>query len=329
MEEMRPVPISAEIAKFPILNAYCEDLTAKTYVSNPAIAREDEIKKTMLVLLTPEKSALLIGKAGIGKTAIVEGIAYRIQKGEVPNALKGYRILKVNTSSMLGKVKINGLEKTVTDALVAELKVADKVILFIDEVHTLMGASGEHGPMDLANILKPALDRGDVKAIGATTIMEYETYIIRDRAFLRRFDRIDVAEPSEETTVEILMGTLPKMEHKTGIKMKYGEYLTRMLMTSIVSATSEYKRVYGISAMYPDVSLSVLSAAFSNALFDNKQTVDVSDVYKAICNSKRIYADTRVKELEIFREKYKDVCAEEGITLPIVTIDEISSENDI
>lgn len=324
----KPIPISSEIAKFPILNAYCEDLTSKTYVTNPAIAREDEIKKTMLVLLTPEKSALLIGKAGIGKTAIVEGIAYKIQKGEVPNALKGYRILKVNTSSMLGKVRINGLEKTVTDALVAELKVAEKVVLFIDEIHTLIGAASD-GPMDLANILKPALDRGDIKAIGATTVMEYETYIIRDRAFLRRFDRIDVTEPSEETTVEILMGTIPKMEHKTGVKMKYGEYLTKMLMTTIVSATSEYKRVYGISAMYPDVSLSVLSAAFSNALFENKPVVDILDIYMAIRNSKRIYPDTRVKELEIFRAKYKDVCAEENIILPVVTIEEIASENDL
>lgn len=324
----KPIPIKSEIQKFPILNAYCEDLTAKTYVTNPAIAREDEIKKTMLVLLTPDKSALLIGKAGIGKTAIVEGIAYKIQNGDVPNALKGHRILKVNSSSMLGKVKINGLEKSVADALVAELKVAEKVILFIDEVHTLIGGASD-GPMDLANILKPALDRGEIKAIGATTVMEYETYIIRDRAFLRRFDRIDVAEPSEETTVTILMGTIPKIEAKTGVKMKYGDYLTRMLMGSIVSATSEYKRVYGISAMYPDVSLSVLSAAFSNALFENKTQVDILDVYTAIKNSKRIYPDTRIKELEIFREKYKDVCLEENIILPVVKIEEIVSENDL
>lgn len=326
MEEI--VPISMEIDKFPILNAYCEDLTAKKYVSNPAIAREEEIKKAILVLLTPEKSALLIGKAGIGKTAIVEGIAYKIQKGDIPNALKGYRILKVNTSSMLGKVRINGLEKSVTDALVAELKVAQKVILFIDEIHTLIGGSAD-GPMDLANILKPALDRGDVKAIGATTTMEYETYIIRDRAFLRRFDRIDVLEPSEEVTVEILMGSLPKLEYKTGIKMKYGSYLTKMLMESIVSATSEYKRVYGISAMYPDVSLSVLSSAFSNALFENKTVVDIVDIYNAIKNSKRIYSDSRVKELEIFREKYSDVCREENIVLPVVKLEEIASENDV
>lgn len=327
-ENIKPIPISLEKEKFPILNAYCEDLTAKNYVTDPAISREDEIKKTILVLLTPEKSALLIGKAGIGKTAIVEGIAYRIQKGDVPNALRGYRILKVNTSSMLGKVKINGLERTVPDALVAEIKVAEKVILFIDEIHTLIGAASD-GPMDLANILKPALDRGDVKTIGATTVMEYETYIIRDRAFLRRFDRIDVVEPSEETTVEILMGTIPKIEYKTGVKIKYGDYLTRMLVTSIVSATSEYKRVYGISAMYPDVSLSVLSAAFSNALFENKANVDILDFYVAIKNSKRIYADTRIKELKLFKERYKEACLQENIILPDVTIEEIKSETDL
>jgi len=97
--------------EFPIITNYCEDLTAKTYVTNPAIAREDEIKKTMLVLLTPDKSALLVGKPGIGKTAIVEGISYKIQKGEVPNALQGYKILKINSSSMLGTMVVNGKEE--------------------------------------------------------------------------------------------------------------------------------------------------------------------------------------------------------------------------
>ena len=158
--------------QFPIISNYCENLTAKTYVTNPAIAREEEIKKTMLVLLTPDKSALLIGKPGIGKTAVVEGIAYKIQKGEVPNALMGYQIFKINSSSMLGKMMVNGKEESVTNLLVAELKRAPKTILFIDEVHTLIGGSSE-GPMDLANILKPALDRGDIKAIGATTTIEY------------------------------------------------------------------------------------------------------------------------------------------------------------
>lgn len=314
--------------KFPIITNYCEDLTAKEYVTNPAIAREDEIKKTMLVLLTPDKSALLIGKAGIGKTAIVEGIAYKIQRGDVPNALKGYHIEKINSSSMLGSMTVNGKKESVTNLLVAELKRAPKTILFIDEVHTLIGGSKD-GPMDLANILKPALDRGDIKAIGATTTIEYETYIVRDRAFLRRFDRIEVLEPSRDATIQILMGTIPKIEHSTGIKMIKNHYIATLLVESIVDATSEYKRVYGLSAMYPDVSLSVLSGAFSNALFENRQEVDIIDVYTAIRDSKRIYPDSRVKECAAFRDKFKRICEDRGIVLPDVKIEDIDTDEDL
>lgn len=314
--------------QFPIITNYCENLTTKSYVTNPAIAREEEIKKTMLVLLTPDKSALLIGKPGIGKTAIVEGIAYKIQKNEVPNALIGYNILKINSSSMLGTMIVNGKEESVTNLIVNELKRAPKTILFIDEVHTLIGGAAD-GPMDLANILKPALDRGDIKAIGATTTIEYETYIVKDRAFLRRFDRIDVEEPDHAATVDILLGTIPKIESKTGIKMLPNGFLTRELMESIVDATSEFKRVYGLSAMYPDVSLSVLSGAFSNALFENRPIVGILDVYIAIRNSKRIYPDSRVKECKAFREKFARVCEQENILLPDVALEEIDSGNDL
>jgi ATP-dependent Clp protease ATP-binding subunit ClpA len=305
-----------------IIKMYGEDLTAKTYVTNPAIARESEIKKMMIVLLTPEKSALLVGHAGIGKTAIVEGLAYLIQRNEVPNALKGYRIIKINSTSLLGKLTVNGKEEMVVQLLVAELKKMEKTILFIDEVHTLIGGS-EDGPMDLANILKPALDRGDVKAIGATTTQEYNIYIIRDRAFLRRFDRIEVVEPDIETTTKILMGSLPKIEKQTGVKFKYNDYVTGRLVRAIVDATSEYKRVYGLAAMYPDVSLSILTQAFSNALYKNKNTVDILDVYNAIKNSKRIYPDSIVKELNEFRVKYADIANADRIILPQVTLEEV------
>ena len=310
-----------------IIKLYGEDLTAKTYVTNPAIARESEIKKMMIVLLTPEKSALLVGHAGIGKTAIVEGLAYLIQRNEVPNALKGYRIIKINSTSLLGKMTVNGKEEMVVQLLVAELKKMEKTILFIDEVHTLIGGSGD-GPMDLANILKPALDRGDVKAIGATTTQEYNIYIIRDRAFLRRFDRIEVVEPDVETTTKILMGSLPKIEKQTGVKFKYNEYVTSRLVRAIVDATSEYKRVYGLAAMYPDVSLSILTQAFSNALFKNKTTVDILDVYNAIKNSKRIYPDSIVKELNEFRVKYADIANADRIILPQVTLEEVQNAYD-
>lgn len=305
-----------------ILNTYGEELTKKQYITNPAIARESEIKKTMIVLLTPEKSALLIGNAGIGKTAIVEGIAYLIQRNEVPDALKGYRLIKINSTSLTGKITKDGKEELIITALVRELKKLSKTILFIDEIHTLIGGR-EDGPMDLANILKPALDRGDVKVIGATTTEEFNAYVVRDRAFLRRFDKVEVVEPSIETTIKILMGTLPKIEKQTGIKFKYNEYVTEKLVSSIVEATSEFKRVYGLAAMYPDISLSVLTQAFSNALYQNKKEVDISDVYTAIKMSKRIYPDSIVKELNAFREKHADIAREDNIVLPVVTIDEV------
>ena len=313
-----------QINEFSVLQSYGEDLTDKKYVTNPAIERDDEIKKLIMTLLTPEKSAILVGKPGIGKTAIVEGLSYLIQKNDVPIALQGYKIIKISSTSLLGKIKINGKEELVIQLLVNELKNSSKIVIFIDEIHTLMGASDE-GPMDLANILKPGLDRGDIKVIGATTTDEYERYVIRDRAFLRRFERLDVEEPDEETTVKILFGTLPKFEKQTGCKFKYNDYITTMLLTSIVSATSEFKRVYGLSAMYPDVAFSVLQAAFSEALFQNRNQVEILDVYNAIKNSKRIYPDSIVKELTIFREKYNDICEEEGIELPIVTIDDIDN----
>lgn len=321
-EDNEQVDNRVDYGNLSIIKLYGENLTDKTYITNPAIARDDEIQKMTVILLTPEKSALLVGKPGIGKTSIVEGLAYRINNDMVPNRLKGYQVIKINSSSLLGKVKSNGREEMVITLLVEELKHMDKTILFIDEIHTLIG-SKDGGPMDLANILKPAIDRGLIKLIGATTDIEYNTYVVRDRAFLRRFDRVDVAEQDIPTTIEVLMKTLPKTEHQTGIKFKYNEYVTRLLIESIVEATSEFKRVYGLGAMYPDIAFSVLTAAFSNALFDNKEVVEMIDVYNAIKNTKRVYPKTRVKELEDFRAKFAKLAIEEGVELPIVTLEEI------
>ena len=301
---------------FSVLKNYGEDLTNKVYITDPSIARDEELKKLMMVLLTPEKSGLLVGKAGL---------AYRILNDNVPNGLKGFKVIKINSSALLSKISINGREEMVITLLVEELKNVEKTIIFIDEIHTLIG-TGNSTNMDLANIMKPAIDRGAVKLIGATTDIEYNTYVIRDRAFLRRFEKIDVLEPSEETTVEILFKSLPKIEKSTGIKFRYNEYVTKMLLESIVSATSEYKRVYGLGAMYPDIAFSVLTNAFSQALFQNRPYVTTLDVYNAIKTSKRIYPDSIIRELNAFREKFKDVVAQEGITLPVVDISEINVE---
>lgn len=320
--------LNIEENQFSVLNNYGEDLTKKVYYTNPAIARDDEIKRLMIVLLTPEKSGLLVGKPGIGKTAIVEGLSYLIQRNLVPDALKGYRVIKFNSTSLVGKITINGKEELIMNLLVQELKNTPKIIIFIDEIHTLIGG-GESDSMDLANMLKAGLDRGDVKAIGATTTEEYTTYVIKDRAFLRRFERIEVLEPDEATTVKILMGTIPKIAKQTGVTFKYNDYVTELLVTAIVSATSEYKRVYGLSAMYPDIAFSVLTQAFSHALYKNKKCVTIEDVYEAIKTSKRIYPDSIVKELAKFRVDFKELCAEEGIVLPEVTIDQIADKENI
>lgn len=323
--EIEIIDINDAEPKMDYLNSYGENLTIKTYITNPAIAREDEIKKLIVILLTPDKSALLIGKPGIGKTAIVEGLAYKIQNNDVPDVLRGYQIFKIASSVLSNKIKVGDKEELVVNLVVNELKNHSKLILFIDEIHTLMGAR-DGDPLDLANILKPALDRGDIKVIGATTDSEYQHYVVRDRAFLRRFDRVDVLEPTPEVTMQILMGSIPRIEKKTNIKFKYTNYIQNWLIEAIVSATSEYKRIYGLSAMYPDVAFSVLNQAFSLALFDNKKEVGILDVYNAIKTSKRIYPDSIVKSLDEFRVKFKKICEEENIVLPIVTIDEVKEQ---
>lgn len=296
-----------------ILERYGEDLTKIKYVTNPAVARDKELKELVMVLLTPEKSACLVGKPGIGKTAIVEGLAFRMQLNDMPNALKGYSVYKISTPSLIGTT--DGENKIM--ALVNELKTRDKVIIFIDEIHMLMGASSSNGPMDLANMFKEGLGRGTVKLIGATTVDEYERYILRDKAFVRRFERIDISEPTQEMCVEILMKTLPKIEVQTGVKLNYTDFIKENICKFIVNMTSEYKRVYEISSRYPDIALTVLRQAFSAALFDNSMEVKFRHIYEAIKSTKAVYPDVIKKELKVFKEEFKDELAEEGVVVEI------------
>ncbi len=289
-----------------MLDNYGENFCENNYITNPAIGRDKQIKEMILILLTPDKSAVLIGKPGVGKTAIVEGLAYRIQKGAVPDILKDYQVIKLNTAALLGTDPITGESKV--QILIDELKDKSKLILFIDEIHTLMGTKGE--AMDFANMFKPALDRGDIKVIGATTIDEYERYILRDKAFVRRFQKVEVQEPTREENIEILVGTLPKIEKRTGAKMMYTPFIQKKMMEFITDITSEYKRIYEIGSRYPDVSLTIVQEAFSNALFDNRYEVNVIDFKKAIVSSKNIYPDVIKKSIPIFDEMFKDQIAE-------------------
>jgi len=285
-----------------ILKTYGENFQNKDYITNPAIGRDEQIKQLVLILLTPDKSGILVGKPGVGKTAIVEGLAYRIQIGNVPEILKGYSVIKVNTSSLLGVDPVTGEAKV--QNLLEELKNESKLILFIDEIHTLMGTKGE--ALDFANMFKPALDRGDIKVIGATTTEEYERYILRDKAFVRRFQKVDVTEPTREENIQILIGTLPKIEKRTGAKMMYTKFIQKRVMEFITDITSEYKRIYEIGSRYPDVSLTLVQQAFSNALFENRNEVNIMDFRKAIVDTKNVYQDVIKKELPKFDEMFKD-----------------------
>lgn len=286
-----------------IILEYGENFSTKEYLTNPAIGRDDEIKQLIVTLLTPEKSAILVGKPGIGKTAIVEGLGYKIKNGEVPNALKDYTIIKLNTASLTGNMP--GTNELRIQYIVNQLKNLDKIIIFIDEIHTLIG-NGEN-TLDFANIFKPIIDRGTIKVIGATTSDEYNRYILRDKAFVRRFQKIDVAEPTREMVIQIMMGTYPKFEKKMGLKLKYTDFIKETIMTFITDATSEFKRVYETSVRYPDIALTILQQAFSYAAFDNRKEVTIRDIRKAIQTTKLIYPDVIKKELVRFNEVFKDV----------------------
>ena len=294
--------------EYSIINRYGDNFTSKTYITNPAIGREEELKKLILVLLTPDKSAILTGKPGIGKTAIVEGLAYKIQKDEVPDALKGYEIVKIDTQALVGTVKDTG--DTRVQALIDEIKTKEKFILFVDEIHTLINSNSDNA-LDFANMFKTGLGRGDIKVIGATTSNEYERYILKDKAFVRRFTKIEVEEPDREMTIKILMGTLPKIEKNMNAKLAYTSFIQEKIMAFIVDITKEFNRVYETEVRYPDIALTLLTQAFSEAVFDNKQIVTIEHIEKAIKNSTAIYPDVINKGIVSLREEFKDLFKQE------------------
>lgn len=301
-----------EEKRYSILDNYGEELTSKEYITDPAIARDKEIKEIILVLLTPEKGAMMVGKPGIGKTAIVEGLAYRIKNNDVPNALQGWKLYKLNMTSLMGTIENENDNRI--ELLIRELKEKDKTIVFIDEVHLLVNRN-ENSGVDFANMLKPALDRGTIKMIGATTTEEYETYILRDRAFNRRFQKVDIEEADGPTTVKILMGTLPKLEKQTGVKLAYTPFVQERIMNFIVDMTSEYKRVYEVASRYPDICLTIISNALSNALYENKTKATLEHVYKAVLNAKNVYPDAKAKAIDKFRIDFFDIIQEENLNL--------------
>ena len=279
------------------------------------VGRDNELNEIIEILLRKNKNnPLLVGDAGVGKTAIVEALANKISNGEYEK-FKGFKIFNLDMSLLLAGSKYRGDFEERLNTIIKEVIDSGKIILFIDEIHMLIGAD-ETSSVDFANIFKEGLGRGSIKVVGATTTEEYERYILRDKAFTRRFQKILVPEPTREETIEIMMGTLPKIEKSTGVKLRYTHFIQEQIMAFLVDLTSEYKRVFEIGSRYPDISLTLLKQAFSYAMFDNAKEVSVFHVQKAIENSKNVYPDVIKKELPKFLQQFREIINEEkGISI--------------
>ena len=276
-----------------ILEQYSRDLTKLAQMGkiDPVIGRDDEIKRVIQILSRRTKNnPCLIGEPGVGKTAIVEGLAGKIVRGEVPETVKGKKLLSVDLSAILAGTKYRGEFEDRLKKILSEIENRGNVILFVDEIHTIIGAGDAEGGVDASNILKPAMARGEIQLIGATTLSEYRKYVERDAALERRLQPVHVEEPTKEETLEILKGIIPKYEEHHNVKI--GE--------DAIKAAVELSVRYIHDRNLPDKAIDILDeAAASIKLYSVKETAKLEKMSEEIRQKEQEFEQALIeKEME-------------------------------
>jgi ATP-dependent Clp protease ATP-binding subunit ClpB len=298
-------------ATYNALNKYARNLNeyAESGKLDPVIGRDDEIRRVIQILSRRTKNnPILIGEPGVGKTAIAEGIAFRIIKSDVPENLKSKTVYSLDMGSLVAGAKYKGEFEERLKAVIKEVTQSDgEIILFIDEIHTLVGAGGGEGAMDAANILKPALARGELRAIGATTLNEYQKYIEKDKALERRFQKVQVDEPDTQDAISILRGLKERYEthHKVRIK------------DEAIIAAVELSQRYISDRFLPDKAIDLMDEAAA------KLRLEMDSVPEAVDELER-----KIMQLEIEREAIKRENNDKKVKELSEEIANLSSERD-
>ena len=300
----------------PTLDQYSRDLTAMAADGklDPVVGREKEIARLIQILSRRTKNnPCLVGEPGVGKTAIVEGLAQRIISGMVPDSVKNKRVVVLDLSGMVAGSKYRGEFEERIRNVINEVRSNQGILLFIDELHTIIGAGGAEGALDASNILKPSLSRGEIQLIGATTLEEYRKYIEKDAALERRFQPVTVEEPSEEETLEILKGLRPYYEQHHGVaiedsaleaavKMSVRYINDRFLPDKAIDIIDEAASKVRLGGYHVTPEMDVLELKLREIQNDKEKAVKAADLSMA----KELQARQREMEAEIAGYKEKE-----------------------